>query len=310
MPSGRAVATLLLLSVLVGAGCDSSSTQVAAVKKPPEIVAPGAVDADAAEEFTATESGLKYRVRRKSAGKKPGPKSVVTVHYRGWLDNGDIFDTSYGTGGKPLIFGVARVVPGWREGLQLIGEGAMIELEVPSKLGYGDVGQPPAIPGGATLHFIVELIHVGEDEKPVEATHEGHEHGPGEHDKPPKSPLPTNPADDKVPEGFTATSSGLKYKITKESTGRKPKATDKVKVHYRGKLTNGTVFDESYKRGVPAEFPLNGVIAGWTEGLQLIGEGGAIELWIPGKLGYPNGQPPTIPPGATLHFTVELLEVK
>ncbi len=309
MPSGRAVAALLLLIVLSGVGCDSFSTPAVVEKKPPEIVVPGAVDADAPKEFTTTESGLKYRVRRKSDGKKPGPKSIVTVHYRGWLDNGDIFDTSYGTGGRPAVLGIARVVSGWAEGLQLIGAGAMIELEIPGKLGYGDAGQPPAIPGGATLHFIVELIHVGEDEKPAE-THEGHDHGPGEHGKLPQGPLPTDPADDKLSEGFTATSSGLKYKITKESTGRKPKATDKVKVHYRGKLTNGTVFDESYKRGVPAEFPLNGVIAGWTEGLQLVGEGGAIELLIPGKLGYPNGQPPTIPPGATLHFTVELLEVK
>jgi FKBP-type peptidyl-prolyl cis-trans isomerase len=177
----------------------------------------------------------------------------------------------------------------------------MIELEIPSDLGYGDRGQPPTIPGKATLHFIVELIKVGDDVKPPEPVgHEGHNHPSGE----------SNPADDKVPEGFTATASGLKYRVTKESKGRKPKASNTVKVHYRGKLTNGTVFDESYKRGQPTEFPLNGVIAGWTEGLQLVGEGGTIELIIPGKLGYPNGQPPTIPPNATLHFTVELLEVK
>ncbi|MBC8114649.1 MAG: FKBP-type peptidyl-prolyl cis-trans isomerase [Candidatus Saccharimonas sp.] len=177
----------------------------------------------------------------------------------------------------------------------------MIELEIPSDLGYGERGQSPAIPGNATLHFILELIKVGEDVKPVDHKHEGPDHPFGE-----ASP----PEDDKVPEGFTATASGLKYRVTKESQGRKPNAANTVKVHYRGKLTNGTVFDESYKRGAPTEFPLSGVIPGWTEGLQLVGEGGTIELIIPGRLGYPNGQPPQIPPNATLHFTVELLEVK
>ena len=157
MPSGRAVVALLLLVALSGVGCDSAPAVVE--KQPPKIVAPGAVDADAPEEFTTTESGLKYRIRRKSDGKKPGPKSLVTVHYRGWLDSGDIFDTSYGTGGRPAVFGIARVVTGWAEGLQLIGEGAMIELEIPGKLGYPN-GQPPTIPPGATLHFTVELLEV------------------------------------------------------------------------------------------------------------------------------------------------------
>lgn len=309
MPNGRLLTALLLLAVLCGAGCDWSAAPVVAVRKQAEIAMPGPVDAGATEEFTKTESGLKYRIRRKSDGKKPNPKSIVTVHYRGWLDNEEIFDSTYGTGGKPAQLMISGAIKGWSEGLQLIGERGMIELEIPSDLGYGDAGQPPMIAGGATLHFLVELIFVGEDEKPAEK--HDHEHGPnGEHGPNTQGPPPTSPPDSIVPKGFTTTASGLSYKITKESTGRKPKATDKVKVHYRGKLTNGTVFDESYKRGTPAEFPLNGVIAGWTEGLQLVGEGGTIELFIPGKLGYPNGQPPTIPAGATLHFTVELLEVK
>ena len=133
---------------------------------------PGPVDKDAPEQFTKTDSGLKYRIRRKSDGKKPTSKSMVTVHYRGRLndDAGDIFDTSYGTGGIPVQFGVGGVIPGWAEGLQLMSEGGMIELEVPSDLGYGQRGQPPAIPGNATLHFIVELVTVGDDVKPPETT--------------------------------------------------------------------------------------------------------------------------------------------
>ena len=302
MLRGSAVSALLLLIVLSGSGCDTTNSQTGAKGKKPSVpVVPGPVDADAPEEFTTTESGLKYRIRRKSDGKQPTAKSLVTVHYRGWLDDGEIFETTYGTGGTPSQFGVGKVVPGWSEGLQLIGEGGMIELEIPSDLGYGHRSQPPAIPSNSTLHFIMELIKVGADVQPPD---------PQKQEGPDRPGSEASPSDDMVPAGFTATASGLKYKVTKESKGRKPNVANTVKVHYRGTLTNGTVFDDSYKRGKPAEFPLSGVIVGWTEGLQLVGEGGSIELLIPGKLGYPDGQPPTIPPNATLHFTIDLLEVK
>ena len=114
-----------------------------------------------------------------------------------------------------------------------------------------------------------------------------------------------------VPEGYTTTASGLNYKIVRAGSDRKPTAADTVLCHYRGTLTNGTEFDSSYSRNEPTQFPLSGVIAGWTEGLQLIGEGGEIELLIPGNLAYgARGMPPTIPPNATLHFKVELLKVR
>lgn len=110
---------------------------------------------------------------------------------------------------------------------------------------------------------------------------------------------------------FKATSSGLKYKVLAAGDGKAPTAASVVVCHYRGWLDNGEEFDSSYKRGEPATFPLNGVIRGWTEGLQLIKEGGKIELEIPSDLGYgERGAPPVIPPSATLHFEVELIEVK
>jgi len=106
------------------------------------------------------------------------------------------------------------------------------------------------------------------------------------------------------------TASGLQYATVKEGAGKAPKSTDKVTVHYAGWLTNGTPFDSSYKRGQTATFPLNGVIAGWTEGLQLMKEGGATTFVIPAKLGYGSrGAPPTIGPDATLVFHVELIKV-
>jgi FKBP-type peptidyl-prolyl cis-trans isomerase len=104
--------------------------------------------------------------------------------------------------------------------------------------------------------------------------------------------------------------SGLAYEIIAESTGAKPKATDTVKVHYTGKLVDGTVFDSSVERGEPAEFPLNGVIPGWTEGLQLVGKGGKIKLYVPSELGYgAQGAGGKIPGFATLVFDVELLVI-
>ena len=108
-----------------------------------------------------------------------------------------------------------------------------------------------------------------------------------------------------------STPSGLHYEVIAEGSGPKPKPTDTVKVHYTGKLVDGTKFDSSVDRGEPAEFPLNGVIAGWTEGLQLVGVGGKLKLYIPSKLGYgEQGAGGMIPPNATLVFDVELLEIK
>lgn len=105
------------------------------------------------------------------------------------------------------------------------------------------------------------------------------------------------------------TKSGLQYKIVKKGNGKKPKADNKVKVHYTGKLINGKVFDSSVERGEPAEFFLNQVIPGWTEGLQLMEEGSSYIFYIPSELAYRDQVMGIIPPGSTLIFEVELIEV-
>ena len=113
----------------------------------------------------------------------------------------------------------------------------------------------------------------------------------------------------KEKDGVKVTASGLQYKVVTEGGGAKPVETDKVKVHYRGTLIDGAEFDSSYKRNQPAEFRLNQVIKGWTEGLQLMTVGSKYELYIPSGLAYgPNG-PPSIGPDQTLIFTVELLDI-
>lgn len=130
---------------------------------------------------------------------------------------------------------------------------------------------------------------------------------------------PANPSEradkflmeNKTKEGVQTLPSGLQYKVIKEGTGQMPKLTDTVSTHYRGTLPDGTEFDSSYKRNEPAEFPVNRVIKGWTEALQLMKEGSKWMLYIPPHLAYgERGFPPVIGPNATLVFEIELLKVK
>jgi FKBP-type peptidyl-prolyl cis-trans isomerase len=278
----RSALTACLLCML--AIFSESSFMLAADKNPLE---PAPADKDAPKEFTTTKSGLKYRVLRKSAEVKPTNKDTVKVHYKGWLDSGKEFDTSYGKNGEAIEFPLNGVIAGWTEGMQYVGKGGMIELEIPYELGYGAAGSGP-IPPKATLHFIVELLEV----------------------TPPPKPLDPGDVDKDAPEEFTTTSSGLKYRIRRKAEGKKPTAADTVKVHYKGWFDDGEIFDSSYQRGKPIGFPLMGVIKGWTEGMQLVGEGGMIELEVPYNLAYGEKGRPGIPPKAKLHFLVELLEVK
>lgn len=143
--ANRSMQWILLTSTLVAcAGCATGG--------------PGPVDSDAPKEFTTTESGLKYRILRKSTAAKPKETSLVKVHYKGWLDNGQVFDSSYERGNSSE-FRLNQVVVGWKEGLQHCPEGGMIELEVPAELGYGKAGTS-GIPPNSTLHFIVELVEI------------------------------------------------------------------------------------------------------------------------------------------------------
>jgi len=131
----------------------------------PEVAFPtlpkgaGKIDDNAPKKFTTTESGLKYRVLRAGNGPKPTARQSVVVHYHGWLDNKKVFDSSYDRN-ETLTFGLNQVIPGWTEGMQLVDKGGMIELEIPSNLGYGARGAGGVIPPNATLHFLVELKEI------------------------------------------------------------------------------------------------------------------------------------------------------
>jgi len=161
--------TVLLFIVAGWSGCETASeladtseppTPTAPALKPVSATEPGPRDPDAPEEFTTTKTGLKYRILRKGTGEKPTAADSVTVNYKGRLDNGEEFDSSYERG-EPFTFSLlGGVIKGWTEGVQYVREGGMIELEIPPDLAYGASPPTRKIPPNATLHFIIELIEI------------------------------------------------------------------------------------------------------------------------------------------------------
>ncbi len=247
------------------------------VPPPPDVAA---APADAKK----TASGLAYKILEKGkGGEKPGPTAVVTVHYTGWTTDGEMFDTSKKRG-QPAQFPLDRVIPGWTEGLQLLSPGDKARLWIPTELAYNNAPRKPA----GMLVFDVELVSF---ETP-----------------PPPPPAPPDVA--AAPADAKKTESGLAYKsLSPGKGGEHPTAESRVSVHYTGWTTDGKMFDSSVTRGQPATFPLNGVIKGWTEGLQLMTVGEKMRFWIPADLAY--GEKPQRPgaPAGTLVFDVELLEI-
>lgn len=140
---------------LLMVGCEGTPDTANSSAPVPSAPANGSTaPSESTAEFQETPSGLRYRVLKEAAGKKPKPENTVTVNYRGWLDNGKEFDS-----GNGITFGLGQVIAGWTEGLQLVGEGGAIELEIPANLAYGDQALP-GIPAGSTLHFHVDLLKV------------------------------------------------------------------------------------------------------------------------------------------------------
>ncbi|WP_373048650.1 FKBP-type peptidyl-prolyl cis-trans isomerase [Vulgatibacter sp.] len=257
----------------------ATPTAGAEAQQPKELPAPPDVAAAPAD-AQKTESGLASKVLQPGTGdKKPGPEDVVTVHYTGWTTDGKMFDSSV-TRGQPANFPLNRVIPGWTEGLQLMTVGEKRRFWIPEELAYK--GRPG--PQG-TLVFDVELVAIKEAPKPIPA--------PEDVKAPPRDAR-------KLP-------SGVAIKTLQKGTGtQKPKATDKVEVHYTGWTTDGKMFDSSVVRGRPATFPLGAVIPGWTQALQEMVKGEKARIWIPEELAY-KGRPGA--PQGMLVFDVELLDI-
>ena len=245
---------------------------------PSDVAAPPA-------DATKTASGLSSKVIQAGKGdKKPAAADTVTVHYSGWTTDGKLFDSSVKRG-QPTSFPLNGVIKGWTEGLQLMVEGEKRRFWIPANLAYGE--NPGGGRPGGTLVFDVELLGIKEAPKP-----------------------PAVPEDvAAAPADAEKTDSGIASKVLTKGTGTDhPKATDQVKVHYSGWTTDGKLFDSSVMRNEAIVFPLNQVIPGWTEGVQLMVTGEKRRLWIPAKLAYGENPPPGAPAG-TLVFDVELLEI-
>jgi peptidylprolyl isomerase len=239
----------------------------AVIAPPPNVAAPPS-------EARKTESGLAtLLVQTSTNSERPGPEDVVTVHYTGWTTDGKMFDSSVARG-MPATFPLDRVIPGFSEALQMMSPGEKRRAWIPESLAYKGQREPRGM-----LVFDLELIGI-----------------------PSKAPADVTAP----PAEAQRTASGLAYRVLQKGTGTvRPRATSSVTVHYTGWQTNGKMFDSSIVNGQPATFPLNQVIAGWTEGLQLMVVGEKTRFWIPENLAYQGQREPR----GMLVFDVELLKI-
>lgn len=237
---------------------------------PPDVAAPP-------KDASKTALGVYFKVLAPGSGKeKPQAVDTVRLRFRGWTTDGKMFDSAEGEG---ATFKLNKVMPGWTSTLVEMVVQEKRRLWVPEKLAFrGRPGSPAGM-----LVYDIELLEIR---------------------RAPKAPSDVAAA----PADSIKTASGLAYKVLTPGTGKlHPSDNDKVRVHYSGWTTDGVLFDSSVEEGKPATLDLNGVIAGWKEGLQLMVVGQKVRFWIPqalaykGKAGHPKG---------TLVFEIELLAIK
>jgi peptidylprolyl isomerase len=243
------------------------------IPAPPDVAAP---PADAVK----TKSGLATKVLTPGTGTEhPGPADLVTVEYTGWNTKGGMFDSSFARA-KASALPLNRVIAGYSEAVQLMVVGEKRRVWIPEELAYKDRPDKPQ----GMLVFEIELLSFVAD--PTSA-----------------------PADVAAPPADARTTkSGLAYKVLKAGSGAvHPKRTSTVQVHYTGWTTDGKMFDSSVAKGQPISFPLDRVIPGWTEGVQLMVEGEKTRFWIPQKIAYDGAEGS---PRGMLVFDVELLAIQ
>ena len=251
-----------------------AAAQLSPYTPPSDLTAP---PADAAR----ASSGLISKMLAPGTGaQNPAVTDIVTVHYTGWVaTDGRMFDSSIARG-TPSTFPLDKVMPGWRECVQLMTVGEKRRCWVPQELAYkGQAGRPTG-----TVVFDIELIDTRAN--------------------------PTIPPPDVKgpPDDAKRTATGLAYKVLKSGTGvRHPAAWSRVSVHYTGWTTDGKMFDSSVARGKPTTFELGDVIPGWTEGVALMVEGERTRFWVPENLAY-KGEAGS--PKGMLVFDIDLIRIE
>lgn len=277
----HAHAPLCALAVALVAAAPTHAVGQTTAAAPPVVrsyVAPADVAAPPSD-AVKTASGLATKVLVPGTGTAcPTADDFVSVHYIGWTAEGKMFDSSYPRG-KAASFQLSRVIPGWSEAVQLMVVGEKRRAWIPEALAYkGRKDKPQGM-----LVFDIELLEI----KPGLST-------------------PEDVA--AVPADAQKTRSGLAYRVLAPGTGTvHPKKSSRVSVHYSGWTTDGKMFDSSVLRGQPATFPLDEVIPGWTEGVQLMVAGEKRRFWIPQRLAY-DGQEGM--PAGMLVFDIELVDIK
>ena len=252
------------------------------------VQAPPTAEALSDNDYETTDSGLQIAVLTEGSGEEQAEfGDTVTLEFIIWVADGERFFTGSETAGQPFTYpiGSGAVFPGWDEGVTGMVIGEKRQLYIPAELGLGQESIGDIVPPNSDLLMQVELLDIVKPQKATEID-----------------------AGD-----YKETDSGLKYFDIVEGDGATPEEGQIVIVHYTGWLEDGTQFDSSVERGVPFEFPIGtgAVIPGWDEGVASMKVGGVRQLVIPSDLGYGDaGAGATIPPGATLVFEVELLDLK
>jgi peptidylprolyl isomerase len=282
----RVALTTFLAALLTAPLAASQPVEPLGSTRPAPPAAPADVAA-APDGATKTASGLAWKILRKGKGTaSPGPHDKVSINFTGWTPGGDVIASSI-PDGEAWSLALKDAIPGLAEGLRLMVSGEKRRLWIPAPLTAP--GSPSRRGTTGPAVFDVELVSFVKMPDPI--------------------PVPEDV--DAAPADAKRTKSGLAYRVLKRGTGKQhPTATNTVEVHYSGWTPDGKLFDSSVRRGKPTSFPLNGVIKGWTEGVQLMVVGEKTRFWIPGALAYGDAPTQTGAPGGPLVFDIELLAIK
>lgn len=259
------------------------------------------------KKFTKSKSSLEYMIVKDVPGKAAEEGSMVTMHIKTMVNGTALFDSYSMNNNEPVPAQIAK--PQYNgdvmEGLAMLSPGDSAEFRTPADSIFRNGQMPPNVKSGDIVNFYVKMVTVKSKEQ-YEAEQKA-------------SSSKQIGIDDALILAYIKknnikaekTASGIYYVIDRKGNGKHATAADKVKVHYKGYKLNGETFDSSYDRGEPIEFPLSGVIKGWTEGIPMFEEGGKGTLLIPSHLAYGQNGPPgsKIGPNEVLAFDVELLEI-